>query len=195
MNSHEINKLIEDALNGGAASDAFKAHLLRDSTAVLVRSRSLQRQLRSGVLTLMILVVTAAAFVFGRLSASSRSDGQQTAVQTVGDKNDGVRVSRDLVVWLDAARFFTHLGMDKRAALSYKKASELIPHDMSGSQQAGLGPQSVLAGILRDFKTADVFSKESFERADSPQAQSSYCPKLELSITVPNNIITQHFGG
>jgi hypothetical protein len=195
MNNQDINELFEDALSANAASDAFKERVLRDSTAALIRGRVLRRQLRVTGLTLAILLVTAAAFICGRLSVSNQITDRRVAVQTVGEKNDGVRVSRDLVVWLDAARFFTQLGMNERAALSYRKASELIPRDMPDSLQAGFRPQSVLASLLHDYESVCGHSQEFPERINSERAIDDRWGKFELPQNVLSNIIAQNFGG
>lgn len=148
MSNHDVNKLIEDALNASPSSDAFKSQLLHDTTAVFVRDRTFKRRLRMTGLVVAILLVTTAAFFSGRLSVSERITNQQVAVRTAGEDKESVRVSKDMVVWLDAARFFTQLGMDERAALSYKQASELIPYDIPPvNQQAGLGIQSLYSTI------------------------------------------------
>lgn len=195
MNNHDINKLIEDALSANGASNVFKEHVLRDSTAAFTRGRALRRQLRVTGLTLVILLATAAAFICGRLSVHERVTHEQMIAQNVAEKNDGIIVSRDLVAWLDAARFFTQLGMDERAALSYRKAGELIPRDVPDSQQAGFGPQSVLAGILRDHESVHGHSKEFPERTDSERALNDRRGKLEPSQNILSKIIAQNFGG
>ena len=195
MNNQDINKLIEDALSVGSAGEVFREQVLRDSTAALIRGRIMRRQFRAAGLTLAILLVTAAAFTCGRMSVSDRITDRQLAIQTAGDKSDGVRVSRDLVAWLDAARFFTQLGMNERAAFSYKKASELIPRDMPDSQQAGFGPQSVLAGILQDYGSVCGYSQEFPERINSERTLNDRWGKFELPQNILSKIIAQNFGG
>lgn len=195
MNNQDINKLIEDALSANSAGEAFKEQVLRDSTAALIRGRILRRQLRAAGLTLAILLATAAAFTCGRMSVSERVTHGQMIAQNVAEKDAGVRVSRDLVAWLDAARFFTQLGMDERAALSYRKASELIPRDLPDSQQAGFGPQSVLAGILQDYESVRGYSQEFPERIDSEKALNDRWGKSELPQNILSKIIAQNFGG
>jgi hypothetical protein len=150
MKSHDTNKLIADALSAGAASDAFKEHVLCDSTAAFTRGRALQRRLRTAGFTSLILLVATGAFFCGRLSAPGEAVDQQIVTQSNDEQDDSVMVSRDLVAWLDAARFFTQLGMEERATLSYKQASELIPYDVPANQQAGLESQNMLAGISPD---------------------------------------------
>ena len=195
MNNHDINKLIEDALSANGASNVFKEHVLRDSTAAFTRGRALRRQFRVTGLTLVILLATAAAFICGRLSVHERLTHGRMIAQNAAEKNDSVRVSRDLVAWLDAARFFTQLGMDERAALSYRKASELIPRDMPDSQQAGFGPQSVLAGILQDYGSVCGYSQEFSDRIYSDRAFNDRWGKFELPQNILSNIIAQNFGG
>lgn len=195
MNNQDINKLIEDALSANAASNAFKEQLLEESTTALIRGRILRRQLRAAGLTLAILLVTAAAFICGRVSVSERVTHGQMIAQNVAEKDAGVRVSRDLVAWLDAARFFTQLGMDERAALSYRKASELIPRDLPDSQQAGFGSQSVLAGILQNYESVRGYSQEFPERIDSESTLNDRWGKSELPQNILSKIIAQNFGG
>lgn len=148
MSNHDVNKLIEDALNASPSGDAFKNQLLQNTTAVFIKDRTFKRRLRVTGFVFMILMVTTTAFFSGRLSVSERITNHQVAVQTAVEDKESVRVSKDMVVWLDAARFFTQLGMDERAALSYKQASDLIPYDIPAmNQQAGLGIQSLYSTI------------------------------------------------
>ena len=192
MNNQDINKLIEDALSTDAAGEAFKEQVLRESAAVLIRGRVLRRRFRAAGLTLAILLATSAAFTCGRLSVS---DHRQAAVQTFGDKTDGIKVSRDLLAWLDAARFFTQLGMNERAAFSYRKASELIPRDTPDSLQAGFGIQSVLAGILQNYESERGYSQEFPELTDTVRVLNARRGKLEQSQNILSKIIAQNFGG
>ena len=158
MKNQDTENLIEDALSEGSATNAFKEHLLRSSTATLVRGRVLHRRLRTAGFALLIMLATGAVFLCGRLSVSSEALDKQELVHDVDEQVEHVMVSRELVVWLDAARFFTQLGMEERAALSYRQASELIPYDVPANQQAGLELQSVLAGISPDCDN-EIFGK------------------------------------
>ena len=158
MKNQDIENLIEDALSEGSATDAFKENLLRTSTATLLQGRVLHRRLRTAGFALLIMLVTGAVFLCGRLSVSSEALNKQAFLHEVDEQVEGVMVSRELVVWLDAARFFTQLGMEERATLSYKQASELIPYDVSAHRQAGLESQSMLAGISPDGDN-EIFGK------------------------------------
>lgn len=112
----------------------------------------------------MVLLVAAAAFFWGRLSAPSKDGEPQMVKQGIGERQDNVMVSRDMVAWLDAARFFTQLGMEERATLSYKQASELIPYDVPANQQAGFESQSMLADVSsdRNYETLTRIMAQSF---------------------------------
>jgi len=158
MNNQDIDSLIADALSADAAGDAFREHVLRDSTAAFTRGRVLQRCLRMAGFTSLVLLVAAVAFFCGRLTVPGKVDGLQIAEQSIGERDDNVMVSRELVVWLDAARFFTQIGMEDRAALSYRQASELIPYDVPAHQQAGFELQSVLAGIS-PYHDSEIFGR------------------------------------
>ncbi len=148
MSNQDVNKLIEDAFNASPSNDAFKSQLLQDSTAVFIRDRTFKHRMRMTGLIVAILLVTTAAFFSGRISVTERITNQQVAVRTADEDKDSVRVSKDMVVWLNAARFFAQLGMEERAALSYKQASDLIPYDMPAmNQQADLGTQSLYSSI------------------------------------------------
>ncbi len=147
MNSQDINNLIEDALSANSAPGAFKEHMLRDSTAAFMRGRVLHRRLRTAGFTSLVLLVAGAVFLCGRLSVPREVLNRRALAHDNDEQVESVMVSRDLVVWLDAARFFTQIGMEKRAAFSYRQASELIPYDVPARQQAGVKLQSMLADV------------------------------------------------
>lgn len=164
MNSQDINNLIENALSADSAGGAFKKQLLRDSTEVFSQGRALHRRLRTAGFTSLVLLITGAAFFCGRLSVPGELVDRQIVPQSVDAPDDSVRVSKDLVAWLDAARFFTQLGMDERAALSYRQASELIPYDVPVNQQADFESQNMLADISsdRDYEILDKIIAQNF---------------------------------
>ncbi len=164
MNNQDIDSLIADALSANSSGDAFREYVLRDSTAAFTRGRVLHRRLRTAGLTSLVLLVAGAVFLCGRLSAPRQALNRQVLAHDVDEQVESVMVSRDLVVWLDAARFFTQLGMDDRAALSYRQASELIPYDVPANQQAGFESQSMLADVSsgRDYETLTKIMAQSF---------------------------------
>lgn len=158
MNSQDINNLIKDALSANSVSDAFKEQVLGDSTAAFLRGRILHRRLRTAGFTLLFLLVAGTAFFFGRQTVPREALNRQVLTHNVDEQIESVMVSRDLVAWLDAARFFTQLGMEERAALSYRQASELIPYDVPVNQQAGFESQYMLADVSHD-RDCEVLGK------------------------------------
>jgi hypothetical protein len=92
------------------------------------------------------------------MSVRTETLDKQALVHDVDEQVESVMVSREMVVWLDAARFFTQLGMQERAALSYRQASELIPYDVPAVEQAGFESRSILASISPDCDN-DIFGK------------------------------------
>ena len=194
MSSHDVNKLIEEAFSATAANDAFKEHLLRNSTVAFAKGRALQRRLRMTGLTFVILFVTMAAFVCGRLSVSSHATDRQVASQTVGEEDEDIRVSKDLVAWLDAARFFTRLGMDERAALSYQQASDLIPYDqLPDNQQTGFGVQNLWADASENRSITGRHLDESLEQTRLAATRNDRSLELECPNEILSTITTQHF--
>ncbi len=169
MNEHDINDLLNSALGGHHSGNDFKDKLLNESTAAFKRVKAFHNRLGITGLILFIAAITSFAFLAGRLSVSGRtlSHQHQIAQQTNPDNN--VSVPRDLVAWLDAAKFFTQLGMTERAELSYKQASQLIPMELMQKNIADIGQNNALA--MEDKKTGKTNSeisenkqKETYEK-------------------------------
>ena len=195
MSSHDVNKLIEEAFGTDAASDVFKENLLQNSTTAFVRSRVLQSRIRMTGFTLIILLITAATFVFGRFSVSSRVTNRQVAGQAINEKDEGIMVSKDLVAWLDAARFFTRLGMEERAALSYKQASDLVPYDtLPENYQAGLEVQRLWAGISEKHNSTGYDLHKPLDQIRTTVNPKEQRRELKFSHQILSEITTYHFG-
>ena len=144
-----------------------------------IQKRLFQKRLKITGLLLLIAIITIAAFVTGRFSANEKISQPQIAQQNNNnDKN--ISVSRDLVAWLDAAKFFTQLGMTERAEFSYKQASQLIPAGIMQDNIAGTGQNIELAKILNDF------DKENMKVSEQD-------PK-EYSEIITNKILAHNFG-
>lgn len=194
MSNDDMNKLIEEALSACPASDSFKEHLLQDSTTTFTRSRTLQRRLRMTGFTIVILLFAATAFFCGRLSIFSQMTNRQVAVRTVREDNDGIRVSKDLVAWLDAARFFTRLGMNERAALSYKQASDLVPYDaLFESQQAGNRAKNVWAAASDNLSITGSHLQDTIDRSYSAAVLNNHKRGSGLPHEILSQITAQHF--
>ena len=149
MNENDINDLLSSSLGGNSARKDFKEQLLQNSTAAFTRGRIFHQRLRTTGLISLIIIFTTAAYLSGRFSVSRKTNERQIIVQHTN--NDSISVSRDLIAWLDAAKFFTQLGMDQRAEFSYKQASQLIPVELPQYDLANMGQKSALAKILNDF--------------------------------------------
>jgi hypothetical protein len=168
MDEHDINDLLNSAHNGHPAGNDFEKKLLNESTAAFKRARDFRSRLRITGLILLLAVITSFAFLAGRLSMTNKTwHQQQIAQQTNPDNN--VTVPRDLVAWLDAAKFFTQLGMNERAELSYKQASLLIPLELMQKNIADIGQNNALA--MEDKNTGKTNSeisenkqKETYEK-------------------------------
>ena len=69
------------------------------------------------------------AFLSGRMTAPAAVPGTENIAQRQGAELDGITVPDELVAWLDAARFFRHLGMEDRMARAVERAGRLLPAD------------------------------------------------------------------
>ena len=185
MNEFDIDKLIGEGLRGESAGGALRERVLRESTGALVRGRALRRRLRAAGLTLGILLIAAGAFAFGRLSV---------AREVIAGQEDFTSVPRELVAWLDAGRFFEHLGMNERAERAYKKAGELIPQEAAEIIQARLCGDRVYAGLLASPQGVERCREVSVE-AHCGIAEVGALGKAEGLNGILSKIIGRHFGG
>ena len=135
-----------------------------------------------GVTGLMLLIgaVTTIAFVTGRFSANKETYHQQQIVQQTNNDDNNISVSRELVAWLDAAKFFDQLGMPERAEFSYKQASQLIPLDISKEKLAGNGQNMELAQILNNYDKQNLRNSEDEQKSN---------PEILI-----NKILAKNFG-
>lgn len=180
MNENDINDLLNSALGGNTARKDFKERLLQNSTAAFTRGRTFHNRFKMIALILLITAITTAAFFTGRFSAIDKtSNQQQIAWQTNPDDNN-ISVSRDLVAWLDAAKFFTQLGMSERAEFSYKQASQLIPVDTMQDNVADIGQNIKLAKLLNDF--------------DNENLKITHQEQKEFPEMITNKILAHNFG-
>lgn len=185
MNDFDIDKLIGDGLRDGTASDAFRERVLRQSTGALLRGRALRKRLRTGGLTLGILLIAAGAFVCGQLSAPS---------QVIPQEENWTNVPRELVAWLDAGRFFEQLGMNERAERAYKRAGELIPQEAAEIMQARLHGDRVYARLLADPEGVERY-REASVQARCGMAEVGAIRKTEKLNGILSKIIGQYLGG
>ena len=178
MDENDINDLLKSTLSGNTAGNNFKEKLLRDSTVAFTRVRIFHQRLRITGLLSLIIIFTTAAFLFGRFSVSQKTNERQIIVQHTN--NDSISVPRDLIAWLDAAKFFTQLGMDQRAEFSYKQASQLIPVDIIQDSVVDIGQNIELAKVLKDYDKGNLKISEQ---------EQEEIPKI-----ITNKILAQSFG-
>ncbi|MBN1361250.1 MAG: hypothetical protein JW993_11685 [Sedimentisphaerales bacterium] len=135
MDEREVDRLLEQALSGGGPPEAFRQHVLTDSTAVLGAGRVMRVRSRTAGLAAAAAVIAAVSFLSGRFSAP-RIASQTPVPPAVAHDPQSVSVPTELVAWLDAARFFKQLGMEQRVALAYERAGQLIPRDVPLAENA-----------------------------------------------------------
>jgi len=129
MKDMNDDTLLGQHLSGEPPRVAFRQQTLRDSTAAFIgayRRRSVWRRAR---LASAAVLVAGVAFFGGRLSVPSELHPGLHVGTQVGAKSDGVNVPSELVVWLEAARFFRQLGMEERMARAVDRAGRLLPAD------------------------------------------------------------------
>ncbi|MBN1972698.1 MAG: hypothetical protein JW787_03610 [Sedimentisphaerales bacterium] len=145
MNENDINDLLNSALGGNTARQDFKNQLLQNSTNAFNRGRLFHKRLKITGFVVLIAIITTAAFFSGRLSVNKETSHQQQIARQTNSDDNNISVSKDLVAWLDAAKFFTQLGMPERAEFSYKQASQLIPTEIPQNNIVNFGQNSLVA--------------------------------------------------
>lgn len=165
MNENDINDLMNNAHGGNIARHDFKEQLLQNSTTAFTRNRLFRKRLKVTGLILLIAIITTSAFITGRLSVNKETSHQRQIVQQSNPDDNNISVPKDLVAWLDAAKFFNQLGMPERAEFSYKQASQLIPIDIMQDSVADTGQNIELAKILNDFDEKNLKISEQEQKA------------------------------
>jgi len=127
MNESEVEKLIERGLSAGRPREMFTARLLGDSTAALIRVRRRCSAWRRAEIAAAAALIAGLAFLGGRLSAPPAPRPQTAPVPREATGHQEIRVPRELVAWLEAARLFGQLGMEDRMARAVDRAGRLLP--------------------------------------------------------------------
>jgi hypothetical protein len=114
MDQGETERLIRDALSDHGP-DASLHHCLKgQSTRAFARGQRLRLWYRHAAAVCVVTLIAAGAFLLGRCCMPGG-----------GPAGDKVIVSRDLVTWIEAGRFFARLGMPEREARAYQEAGRL----------------------------------------------------------------------
>ena len=141
MNSEDMNRSLEQSLSGNPPGQAFRARVLLDSTAALVRHRQVVRTWRLAALSAAAVVIASVSFLLGRSSTGPRLS-QPVAEPVVADAGDTVVVSKDLLACVSAARLFKRLGMEDRMNRALDCAGRLLPREAIA---AGSATESMFA--------------------------------------------------
>jgi hypothetical protein len=176
MENQDTDRLLEQGLSGEPPREMFHARALRDSTAALVRARRGRTRWRLAAPSLAAAFLAAVSFLAGRYSAP-----QPATPPPLTEAGDMVAVSNELVVWLDAARLFKHLGMEDRMKRALDCASRLLPREaMAAGAAAG-----------------SVFFAASGDGIDGQgrQARSGPRPGASPSVDSMNRILAEFLGG
>ncbi len=174
MNSQDADNLLEQNLSGDPPSPAFRARVLRASTAAFIHTR------RSGACWRLVALGTAATFIaavsflLGR--ASVPQPGTEPAVAKAGDT---VAVPNELVAWVNAARLFKQLGMEDRAGRALDHAGRLMPAEAAGT----------VAGARPGFTGGEAAGARQEQRPEGANR-----PDRHESFARVNRIMAQYSG-
>lgn len=141
----DFDKLITEGPPQGPADMTFRARLKQQSGHALVKGRQRRLWYRRSGLTCLVLLVAVSAFWSGRVTTRPMQAGRPTGLAQHNQGDNTVLVTRDLVTWLEAARFFRQLGMDERASKAFQLASKLAPSMEHKNQVAGHTPETRFA--------------------------------------------------
>lgn len=179
MNESEAEELIGRSLSAGRPREVFRARLLGDSTAALVRTARTRARWRKAGLAAAAVLIAAVSFLCGQLSVSRPGTQGPTITRPGPHETETVGVPADLVTWLETARLFERLGMEKRVAHAYERASRLVPYD------------ATLAARLTDTAYA-AGGRQSHDQSDPPD-KTGRDPGRPNETT--NRIMAQSLGG
>ena len=137
MKDTEADIHLMQHLSGEPPREAFEQEVLRASTAEFQRGWRQRRFWRRAAAAAAVILIAGAAFFGGQLSVTHPLAKNENGSVKQGAEPDGVTVPREVVTWLEAARFFGQLGMEDRMARAVERAGRLLPGDaMTGDGQA-----------------------------------------------------------
>lgn len=157
MDSRNADKLLERGFSGDPPGALFRAKVLRDSSAALAHHRLAVRTWRAGAFSAAAVLIAAVSFLLGRCSVSPGEIDAPSPLASVAGDDGTAAVPNELVAWLDAARFFSQLGMEDRAARAYERASELVPREVTAA-----------SGVADRMLAAIDGREEQTDRAELP---------------------------
>lgn len=165
MDNNDLDQLLERGFSGEPARAGLREQALRDSLAALARRRARRTAWRVAWLSAAAVLIAGVSFLLGRCAPPA----QRPAVTPVARANETVAVPRELVAWLEAARFFKQVGMPERVAHAYERASALVPQDMA----TGGGPAGPVLAVAEGRGKSQSEPREPSDRMGRrPSAES-----------------------
>lgn len=128
MDTRNTDEILEQAFSGDPPGRILRAKVLLDSTAALTHHRRTVHMWRGAAVSAAAVVIAAVSFLLGRGSVPPALP-QEATQPVVASGAETVAVPSDVIVWLDAARFFGQLGMEDRMARAVERARRLLPAD------------------------------------------------------------------
>lgn len=139
----DLDDLLTQALQQDRTSEDFKTRLKQESSRALIQGRQQRLWLKRGCIAAAALIMLSTAYLAGL------NNGHQKQFPTTPLAQDTVQVPQDLVTWLDAARFFTQLGMEQRATNAYRQAGLLATPEQTESPYAQQSLSTVATLLAR----------------------------------------------
>lgn len=130
MKDTEADIHLQQHLSGEPPREAFEQEVLGASIAEFQRNYRRRRFWRRAATAAAVILISGAAFLGGQLSVTPRLATIGNDASKAGGESVGVTVPRELITWLEAARFFGQLGMEDRMARAVERAGRLLPGDI-----------------------------------------------------------------
>ena len=178
MKDRDVETHLRQHLSGDSPREAFRQQVLGDSTAEFVRVCRRRSAWRRAALAVAAVLTIGVAFLGGRLSVPAAVPGTENIAQRQGAELDGVTVPDELVAWLDAARFFRHLGMQDRMARAVERAGRLLPAD----------------AFTADGRTMRVFAAAEYRENQTERVEPMGISGPKPSAESISQILAQSFG-
>ena len=153
----DIDDLLTQALQQDLPNAAFKARLKQESSRALIQAQQRRLWLRRSCMATAAVVMLSTAYLAGL------NNGHQDQPSPLLLAQGTVEVPQDLVTWLDAARFFTQLGMEQRATNAYRQAGLLATPEQTESPYAQQSPSSVATLLARCDQLTEQTQKQPTE--------------------------------
>ncbi len=125
MSDLDFNKLINEDLVQGQIETAFRIRLKQQSIQAISKGHQKRLWYRRTSMIGVVLLAALSAFWSGRISMEPEPQESTVAAAIPQRQSGTILVTQDLVTWLETARFFKQLHMEKRANKAFQEASTL----------------------------------------------------------------------